>query len=373
MSVVAAFGLMGFIALHSGIGSKLFEFAYRAFGRAPGGLAIATEGACAAFGAICGSGPATVSTIGSIAYPEMKKYGYADSLSTASIAAGGGLGMLIPPSVTAIIYGVMTETSIGQLFMGGICGGILLMLMYMLVIFIMVKVKPSIAPRSEHRYTMKEKLEAINGGLLETAIIFVVTIGGLMLGFFTPVEGGAVGASAMLIVVVIRRKLNFKKFMLALYDTGRMVGMVFLLFAAAAVFQRFVVISNLPQLITDFLTGIDAPPKVVFMIIIVIFLIGGCFLDGLPLIFITIPIFFPVIMDMGFDAVWFGVIVTIIITLGAITPPVGTHIFIISGLTKVPIFTAFRGVWPFVGAILATIVIAVIWPDIFIFLPRLAY
>jgi tripartite ATP-independent transporter DctM subunit len=373
-SVVAMFTLMGFFAYHSGIGSKLFDFAYKCFGRLPGGLAIAAEGACAAFGAVCGSGPATVSTIGSIAYPEMKRFKYDDTLATASVAAGGGLGLLIPPSVTAIIYGVMTETSIGRLFIGGISVGVLLMIFYMIAIYFMTKHDPNLAPRGE-KFTMKEKIAAMNGGLLETIIIFIVTIGGLSAGWFTPTEGGAIGAFAMLAVCLVRKKLSLKAFLASLYDTARTVGMCLLLCACVTVFQRFVVISLLPQMIADGLGSLDAPPKAVFLIIVLIYLIGGCFLDGLPLIMITVPIFFPVVMKLGFDPVWFGVVITLICVMGMITPPVGINVYVMQGVTRgqVRLETIFKGVWPFVACILITICISLLFPDIILFLPRLVY
>ncbi|MDR1028392.1 MAG: TRAP transporter large permease [Clostridiales Family XIII bacterium] len=373
-SVVAMFTLMGFFAYHSGIGSKLFDFAYKCLGFMPGGLAIATEGACAAFGAICGSGPATVATIGSIAFPEMKKFKYDDTLATASVAAGGGLGLLIPPSVTAIVYGVMTETSIGRLFVGGITAGILLMILYMIAIYIMVKRKPELAPQGE-KFTLKEKLASVNGGLLETIIIFAITIGGLAAGWFTPTEGGAIGAFAMFAVCLIRRKLPMKALIASLYDTARTVGMCLLLVACVTVFQRFVVISNIPQALAEALMNIDAPPKVVFLLIVLIYLIGGCFLDGLPLILITVPIFFSVVMDLGFDPVWFGVIVTMVCVMGMITPPVGINVYVMRGVTKgeISLETIFKGVWPFVGCILIAIVISLMFPQLLLFLPQLIY
>ena len=376
LSVVGMFGLMGYLAYHSGIGSRLFDFAYKCFGSMPGGLAIAAEGACAAFGAVCGSGPATVATIGSIAYPEMKRYKYDDTLATAAVASGGGLGLLIPPSITAIVYGIMTETSIGKLFIGGITAGILLMILFMVTVYITTKRNPSLAPRGE-KFTAKEKLAAMRGGLLETLIIFVVTIGGLSIGWFTPTEGGAIGAFAMLVVCIVRRQINLKLLFAALSDTAKMVGMCLLLVACATLFGRFIAISTLPMKIADGLMSLNTTPTVVFIIIIVIYLIGGCFLDGLPLIMVTVPIFYPIVCQpvamggLGFDDVWFGVVITLVCCMGMITPPVGVNVFVMQGVSKVPLTKIFKGIWPFLFCILITIVVGIAWPDIFLILPRL--
>jgi tripartite ATP-independent transporter DctM subunit len=371
LSVVAMFTLMGYFAYYSGIGAKLFEFAYRCVGHMPGGMAMASEGACAAFGALCGSGPATVSTIGAIAYPEMKKYKYDDTISTASVASGGGLGLLIPPSITAIVYGVMTENSIGKLFIGGIGAGLLLTLLFCIMIFILVKRNPALAPKGE-RFTLREIMASVKGGLIETLIIFVLTIGGLSLGWFTPTEGGAIGAFAMLAVCLIRRKLAWKAFVSACFDTAKTVGMALLLVACATIFGRFVAVAQIPQGLAEGLGNLSLPPFGVFLIIIVIYLIGGCFLDGLPLIMITVPIFYPIVMQLGFDPIWFGVIITLVCCMGMITPPVGVNVFIMSGVAKdVPLEKIFKGVWPFLMCILTAIVLCMIWPEIILGLPRL--
>jgi tripartite ATP-independent transporter DctM subunit len=371
MSVVSMFTFMGFLALHSGIGSRLYEFAYKLMGHLPGGMAIASEGACAAFGAICGSSPATVSTIGSIALPEMRRYKYDDSLATASIAAGGGLGLLIPPSITAIVYGIMTEQSIGKLFIGGISVGVLLMLLFMAAIYILTKRNPALAPKGR-KATWKERAEAMSGGLVETAIIFAVSVGGLSAGWFTPTEGGAIGAFAVLVVCLIRRKLSLKAFLAALTDTAKTIGMVVFLVACATSFSRFLAISKIPTAIAESVGGLDLPSFGIMLIILLIYVVAGCFVDALPLIMLTVPIFFPVVVKIGYDPVWFGVVITLVCCIGMITPPVGVNAYVVKGVAKdVPLEVVFKGIWPFLLAQLICLAFCMLVPGFVLFLPNM--
>ena len=371
LSVVSMFTLMGFFALHSGIGSKLYEFAYKCLGHLPGWLAIASEGACAAFGAVCGSGPATVSTIGSIALPEMKKYKYQDSIATAAVAAGGGLGLLIPPSVTAILYGIITEQSIGKLFIGGISAGILLMLLFMVAIYIMTKRNPELAPRGQ-KFTWKERLESMSGGLFETIVIFVVSVGGLSAGWFTPTEGGAMGAFAVLVVALARRKLSFKGFIASFSDTAKTIGMAVFLVACATYFGRFIAISRIPSAIAAWMGGLQIPPLGVMLLILLIYLIAGCFIDALPMIMLTVPIFYPIVVRLGYDPVWFGVIITLVCCMGMITPPVGINVYVAKAVAvNVPLETIFKGVWPFVICQAVCILFCTLFPGFVLFLPNL--
>jgi tripartite ATP-independent transporter DctM subunit len=370
MSVVSMFTFMGYLALHSGIGSKLYEFAYKLMGHLPGGMAIASEGACAAFGAICGSGPATVSTIGSIALPEMRRYRYDDSLATASIAAGGGLGLLIPPSITAIVYGIMTEQSIGRLFIGGISVGVLLMLLFMTSIYILTRRNPALAPKGR-KATWKERAEAMSGGLVETAIIFIVSIGGLSVGWFTPTEGGAMGAFAVLVVCLIRKKLSLKAFLAALTDTAKTIGMVVFLVSCATSFSRFLAISKIPTAIAESVGGLALPSFGIMLIILLIYLVAGCFVDALPLIMLTVPIFYPIVVKIGYDPVWFGVVITLVCCMGMITPPVGVNAYVAKGVAKdVPLEVVFKGVWPFFLAQLICLMFCLLVPQFVLFLPN---
>lgn len=370
MSVVAMFTWMGYLALHSGIGERLFDFANKMIGHRPGGLAMASEMACAAFGAVCGSGPATTATIGSIAFPVMKKHGYDSTLYTASVASGGGLGLLIPPSMTAIVYGVATEQSIGRIFMAGIGAGILLMLLYMLVIYIQVKRKPSLAPLSQ-KYTWKERLESTKGGLIEVGLIFFLSIGGLSLGWFTPTEGGAIAAFAMLVLVLVKRQLTWKKFVASILDTVKTMGMVLFIVACATTFGRFIALTQIPAAIATFLNALQAAPWVVMSIILFVYLILGMFIDSLPMIMLTIPIFYPVVTSIGYDPIWFGVIITIVCCMGMITPPVGIDVYVARNVAvDVPLTKIFAGIWPFVFATLVCIALLMVFPDIALFIPN---
>ena len=371
LSVIPMFVWMGFLAYYAGIGTKLYTFAYKLMGHLPGGLAIATQAACAIFGAICGSNTATAATMGAITIPEMRKYGYNDSLSTASVAAGGALGVLIPPSVIFIVYGVATEQSIGKLFIAGIIPGLLLMVAYMLTIYILVKRNPSLAPAGE-RATWKESWDALLEGILEVAVIFAISLGGLFAGWFTPTEAGAVGAGSILLVTVIRKQLSWEGFKKSLQDTTRTTAMIMLMVAGAMIFGRFIAVSRLPFELANWAAHLQLPPFVVMAIILSIFALLGCFIDALALILLTIPIFYPVaVTTLGYDPIWFGVIIVMVVAMGVITPPVGMNVYIIKGVAKdVPLEQIFKGVWPFVIALIIVIILLIAFPGLVSFLPN---
>lgn len=372
LSVIPMFVWMGFIAYYSGVGTNLYALANRFLGRLPGGLAIATQAACAIFGAICGSNTATAATIGAIAIPEMKKYGYDDSLSTASVAAGGALGILIPPSVIFILYGAATEQSIGKLFIAGIVPGILLMLLYMLTIYILVIKNPSLAPVAD-KDAMAEEGTIFKSGLAEIFFTFFVSLGGLFAGYFTPTEAGAVGAGSILLITFLRKKLTWDGFRKSLLDTTRTTGMIMLLVAGAMVFGRFIAVSRLPFEMANWASSLALPPFIILALILVIYAILGCFIDALALILLTVPIFYPVVVNiLGYNPIWFGVIIVLVVAAGVITPPVGMNVFIIKGVAKdVPLEKIFKGIWPFLFALVICIVILLIFPQLTTFLPDL--
>lgn len=372
LSVIPMFVWMGFIAYYSGVGTNLYALANKLLGRLPGGLAIATQVACAIFGAICGSNTATAATIGAIAVPEMKKYGYDDSLSTASVAAGGALGILIPPSVIFILYGAATEQSIGKLFIAGIIPGALLMLLYMLTIYILVKKDPSLAPLAD-KDTMVRSGTILKSGLVEIIFTFCVSLGGLFAGYFTPTEAGAVGAGSILLITVLRRKLGWDGFKKSLIDTTRTTGMIMLLVAGAMVFGRFIAVSRLPFEMANWVSNLALPPFIVLALILIIYAVLGCFIDALALILLTVPIFYPVVVNiLGYNPIWFGIIIVLVVAAGVITPPVGMNVFIIKGVAKdVPLEKIFKGIWPFLFALVACIVILIIFPLLTTFLPDL--
>lgn len=372
LSVIAMFVWMGFLAYYSGIGTRLYILAYRLFGHLPGGLAVATQLACAVFGAICGSNTATAATMGAIALPEMKKYRYDMSLATASIAAGGALGVLIPPSVIFIVYGVATEQSVGKLFMAGIIPGILLMLLYILTIILLIRKNPALGPTGS-RSELKEKIQALQGGILEVLIVFSLSMGGLFIGWFTPTEAGAVGAAGVLIVALLGKRIDKEGLKKSLIETTRTTAMIMLMIVGAMIFGRFIAISKLPFVMAGWVANLDLPAFAIMGIILLIYLLLGCFIDALALILLTVPIFYPVVVNtLGYDPIWFGVIVVLVVAMGVITPPVGMNVYIIKGVAPdVPLETIFKGIWPFLGAVIVCIAILIVFPEIVTFLPNI--
>jgi len=370
LSVIPMFVWMGFLAFYSGIGTKLYVFAYKMIGHYPGGLAIATQVACAVFGAICGSNTATAATMGAIALPEMKKYKYDTSMATASVAAGGVLGVLIPPSVIFIVYGMATEQSVGKLFMAGILPGILLMLLYMAVIYILTLRNPGLGPAGP-KSSWGERLESLRGGLGEVLFVFVLSIGGLFAGWFTPTEAGAVGAAGVLAVSLVERRLSWEGFKKSLYDTTRTSAMIMFMVAGAVIFGRFMAVSRVPFELANWAGALALPAFAIMAIILFIYLVLGCFIDALALVLLTIPIFYPVaVTTLGYDPIWFGVIIVLVVAMGVITPPVGMNVYIIKGIVPdVPLEVIFKGVWPFLIAILLCIAILMVFPQIATFLP----
>lgn len=374
LSVIAMFVWMGFLAFYSGIGTRLYIFAYKLMGHLPGGLAVATQLACGVFGAICGSNTATAATMGAIALPEMKKYHYDTSLATASVAAGGVLGVLIPPSVIFIVYGMATEQSIGELFMAGIIPGILLMLSYIAAILFLTLRNPALGPAGP-KAGWPERISSLRGGLFEVLAVFALSIGGLFAGWFTPTEAGAVGAAGVLAVSLLGRHLNWEGFKESLYDTTRTTAMIMLMIAGAMIFGRFMAISRIPFELANWAGSLPLPPFAIVGVILLIYLVLGCFIDALALILLTIPIFYPVVVKtLGYDPIWFGVIVVMVVAMGVITPPVGMNVYIIKGVApEIPLEVIFRGIWPFLLAIIFSLIILIAFPSIATFLPRLLH
>ncbi len=372
LSVIPMFIWMGFLAFHAGIGARLYDLAYKLIGHLSGGLAIATQATCALFGAVCGSNTATAATIGAIALPEMRKYNYDVSLSTASVAAGGALGVLIPPSVIFIVYAISAEQSVGKLFMAGIVPGILLMLLYMLVIYILARRNPLLGPAGP-RFSWRERFQALGGGLLEVMIIFAISLGGLFAGWFMPTEAGAVGVAGVLLVTAVKRRVNLPIIMKSLADTTRTTAMIMLLVASAVIFGRFIAISRIPFAMADWAAALDLPAFAVIALIMLIYLVLGCFIDALALILLTIPIFLPVAVNvLGYDPIWFGVIIVMVVAMGVITPPVGMNVYIIKGVAgNVPLEVIFRGIWPFLFAIFVCLALLIAFPQLALFLPSL--
>jgi tripartite ATP-independent transporter DctM subunit len=374
LSVIPMFIWMGFLAYHAGIGARLYNLAYKLVGHLPGGLAIATQATCALFGAVCGSNTATAATIGAIALPEMQKYKYDLSLSTASVAAGGALGVLIPPSVIFIVYGIAAEQSVGKLFLAGIIPGLLLMFLYMLAIYLVARRRPELGPPGP-KFGWLERLKALRGGLFEVLVIFAISLGGLFAGWFTPTEAGAVGVAGVVLVTALKGGLTLEMIKKSLADTTRTTAMIMLLVASAIIFGRFIAISRIPFAMADWAAALDLPAFAVIALILLIYLVLGCFIDALALILLTIPIFLPVAVTvLGYDPIWFGVIIVMVVAMGVITPPVGMNVYIVKGVAKmVPLELIFKGVWPFLIAIVVCLVLLISFPQLATFLPSLLH
>ena len=370
LTVIPMFIFMGQIAFYSGTSQRLYDFAYKMVGQLRGGLAMATAVACAGFAAICGSTNATAATMGTVALPAMKKYHYDPKLATGSVAAGGSLGILIPPSVVFIVYGVMTQQSIGKLFVAGILPGILLTGLFVVTIYILCRWNSRLGPAGP-RVSLKEKLASLSE-LIETVILFTLVMGGLFTGFFTPTEAGAVGAGGALVVALVRKQLTWDGFKNSILDTTKISCMVMLIVTGAAVFGHFLAVTRIPFNLATWVGGLPISPTAIIGLIILMYLIGGCFIDSLALILLTVPIFFPVITALGFDPIWFGVIIVLVTQIGVISPPLGTNVYIIKGVAgDVPLSTIFKGVSPFLAAMVVCTAIIVAFPQVALFLPNL--
>jgi C4-dicarboxylate transporter DctM subunit len=368
LTVIPMFILMGTFAFASGISRRLYETTYTWVGQLRGGLTIATVFACAGFGAICGSSTATAATMGQIALPEMKKYKYDDTLATGTVAAAGTLGILIPPSTILIVYGILTEESIGKLFIAGVLPGLLLSIFFAATVVLLCWRNPDIGPPGVPT-SWKERLRATTG-IIETLILFLLAIGGLFLGWFSPTQAGAIGAGGALLIGLGRRQLTWRSFFEAGTEGLRTACMVLFIITGAVIFGHFMAVSTIPFVLAEWLEGLPIHPMAVMAVIIFIYFIGGFFMDSMALIVVTIPIFFPIVMDLGFDPIWFGVIIVLVAEMGVITPPVGVNVFVIKGIAPdVPLEHIFKGIFPFLAALIIVTAILMIFPQIATFLP----
>ena len=368
LTVIPMFILMGTFAFASGISQRLYETTYTWVGQFRGGLTMATVFACAGFGAICGSSAATAATMGKIALPEMEKYNYDKTLATGTVAAAGSLGILIPPSTILIVYGIMIEESIGKLFIAGVLPGILLSLFFAATVVVLCLRNPAIGPPGAPT-TWKAKFRAITG-IVPAIILFLLAIGGLFLGWFSPTQAGAIGAGGALIIGLSRRQLTWQTFFEAGKEGLRTGCMVIFIITGAVIFGHFMAVSTIPFVLADWLGGLGIHRMAVMAVIIFIYFIGGFFMDSMGLVVVTIPIFFPVVMELGFDPIWFGVIVVLVAEMGVITPPVGVNVFVIKGIAPdTPIEIIFKGIFPFLFALILVTIILVFFPQIATFLP----
>jgi tripartite ATP-independent transporter DctM subunit len=367
--VIPLFVLMGFLSSQAGLSRSLFQAASVWLGHRRGGLAMATVVGCAGFGAICGSSLATAATICTVALPEMRRYRYADTLSTGAIAAGGTLGIMIPPSIIFVLYGIMTEQSIGKLLLAGVVPGIVETALFCAAIAVVTALNPSLGPPGP-RYTARERLRALRD-VWEVLVLFVVVIGGLYTGVATPVESAAFGVIGALVFGLAKRALRWRGLLGALEETVRTTAMIFLIIIGADLFGYFMALSQLPLALAGWLTHLQVGPVTVLWIIVAVYLVLGCLMDELAMILLTVPIFFPVITALGFDPIWFGVMIVGVVQFGLIAPPVALNVFIIAGMARtVPIADIFRGITPFLVAMLVLLILLTAWPNMALMLPR---
>jgi len=369
LSAIPLFMLMGAFCFSAGISEDLYKGVHAWLGHLRGGLAMATVVACALFAAISGSSLATVATLGKVALPEMKRYKYAASLATGAIAAGGSIGILIPPSIILIVYGILTEQSIGQLFLAGFIPGILEAVFYLITIWLLCKRNPELGPRGP-RTKMKQKIRAL-GSIWEVVALFLLVIGGIYLGWFTPTEAAGVGAFGAFILAVSKKKLGWANFKKSLVNTTQTAGMLFAIILGAMIFGYFLSVTRLPFELSMSIANLEVNRYVVLILILIIVLALGCVMDSMAIVLLTVPVFYPLITELGFNAIWFGILVVRVTEMGLITPPVGLNVYIIRGIDNVPMKTIFKGVYPFLVADLVEVAFLIAFPQLTLFLPEL--
>jgi tripartite ATP-independent transporter DctM subunit len=367
-TVIPLFVLMGQIGVGAGMAKSLYDSAYKMIGHVPGGLAIGTVLAGTAFKAICGSTTATTATFATIAVPEMDRYGYDKRLSTGIVATVGTLGAIFPPSVVLVIYGLITETSIGKLFLAGIIPGLMLAFSFVVTLFAWCKINPQLGPGGE-RSTWRERFASLVPVSWVLAI-FLLVVGGLMTGFFTPTEAGSVGTLAVLVLAIAKRDITLKGFINAVMDTLLITCMVFILLAGATILGHFFAVTRTPILVGEWLSGLAIGRELIMLLIIVIYLVGGSFIEDLAFLILATPIFLPLVLKLGYDPVWFGVIVSVTCMIGIIIPPMAVNVFVVSGVTKVPISTIYKGCYPFIVGMSICLLILLFVPQISLWLPN---
>jgi len=367
LCAITMFVLMGSFAFIAGIGERLYKAAYALVGDLRGGLGIATVLGCAGFAAICGSTSATAATMGRIVLPEMKKYRYEDTLATGTVASAGTLGILIPPSTIFIVYGFLTEQSIGKLFVSGIFPGLILALIFSVTIYLICKINPQLGPPGE-RLTWSKKIKS-SFQALEALLLFLLVIGGLFLGWFSPVEAGGIGALCALVIGLLRRQIKWKIFTQFIKDGLETATMILCLIAGATIFGRFMAVTTIPFIIADWVQSLPFSSNAIMAVIVLIFLLGGCFMDSMALITLLVPVIYPVVLRLGFDPIWFGVIIVLTTEAGVVTPPVGVNVYVTKSLAPhVPLEKIFKGTFPFLLGIIFLTVLVIVFPQIVLFL-----
>jgi tripartite ATP-independent transporter DctM subunit len=368
LTVIPLFVLMGQIAFNAGIAKRLYNSAHRFMGHIPGGLALATVVGVTIFKAICGSSAATTATFAGVAVPEMDRFGYSRKLSTGIVAVAGTLGILLPPSVVLIIFGMITEQSIGKLFLAGFFPGLLLAALFAAVIVGWCRISPDVGPKSS-RYSWKERAKSLPE-IVWPVVIFVLMIGGLMGGIFTPTEAGSVGALAVLLFTLFKKDLNFKSFVESVRESLRLSTLVLMLIASSTVLGHFIAVTNIPAMTAEWVVQLPIHRAVIMALITFIYLIGGSFIDDLAFMILATPIFFPVILKLGYDPLWAGIMICLTVMVGGVIPPVAMNVFIVKKITNAPIGYIYAGVYPFLIAMIGLGVLLFIFPQITLFLPN---
>ena len=366
-TVIPLFIFMGQIAFNAGIAKRLYDTAYKFVGHIPGGLAMATVVGATAFKAICGSSPATAATFASVAVPEMDRYGYSKKLSTGIVATVGTLGILMPPSVTLIVFGIITEQSIGKLFLAGLIPALIIALFFVLIIYGWCRINPALGPRGQ-KTPWKERIVSLPD-VLWVGIIFLLVVGGLMKGFFTPTEAGSVGTFAVLLLALAKKDLSYKGFIKSVGESLRTACMVLMLIAGSTILGHFLAVTKIPMLAADWIIQLQFSPNLTMIIIALIYLLGGSFIDDLAFMILATPIFYPVIIKLGFDPIWFGVIIGITVMIGVVIPPVAINVFVVKNITKVPFGVIYKGVYPFLIGLVVCAFLLFLFPQIALYLP----
>ncbi|MBW2207369.1 MAG: TRAP transporter large permease subunit [Deltaproteobacteria bacterium] len=370
MTTIPLFVLMGVLCFHAELSKDVYTTIRNWVGKLPGGLAMSTVGGCAGFAAVSGSSLATAITMGTIALPEMRRYKYNDGLACGCVAAGGSIGILIPPSIAFIIYATITEESIGRLFMAGVIPGLMEAVFYMLAIYIMCKIWPKLGPPGPSS-TWREKIVSLKDtwGIL---VLFTLVIGGIYAGIFTPTEAAGVGAFGALLLGILKKKLNKENILQSLADASKNTAMLMLMLIGADIFSYFLTMSQIPFMLSEFVVGLPVSSAVMVWAILLVYIVLGCIMPIIPAIILTVPIFLPVVTGLGYDPIWFGVIVVTMAEMGQITPPVGINVFALSGVAKdVPLGTIFKGIFPFLAADIVRVALVFFFPALALWLPSL--
>jgi tripartite ATP-independent transporter DctM subunit len=362
---------MGQIGSSAGIALRMYNSAHKFVGHIPGGLAMATVLGATGFKAICGSSPATAATFASVAIPEMNRYGYDVRLSTGIVSSVATLGAIIPPSIALILFGIITEQSIGKLFLAGIIPGLMASAFFIAIIYGWAKINPTLAPSSE-RASWKERLASLPE-VIWVVIVFLLVVGGIMKGIFTPTEAGAVGTFSLLVLSIFKKDMTFKKYAEAIIESLLTAVMIMMLIVGSLILGHFITSTNIPQHAADWIVTLPFNRYVIMILICIIYEIGGSFIDDLSFMIVATPIFYPAVMKLGFDPIWFGILIMIVIMIGIVIPPVAICVFVVKNITKVPLGTIYKGVMPFLIALILLAVLLFLFPSLALWLPSVSY